>query len=206
MKARNIAIIGKSYGNPPASDSELAGSKGVILSRTGEHEFENIRFYNFTSEMTVWQACSKCDNLLLYTNFGATYFASKISYSGIDGGFYNMLGLQREVFYDLDGTLTNGVFDSVTRSRATLTFGWPHILQDPACIKGTNAVLWDNAAICGPSVTVRQVMFANMMNTQEFVRQSIKVRMLANVEEVTSPTETFFTGAFSLQKNMEPKK
>jgi hypothetical protein len=45
--------------------------------------------------MTVWQACSKCDNLLLYTNFGATYYASKISYSGIYGAFYNMLGLKR---------------------------------------------------------------------------------------------------------------
>lgn len=45
--------------------------------------------------MTVWQACSKCDNLLLYTNFGATYYASKITYSNINGAFYNMLGLKR---------------------------------------------------------------------------------------------------------------
>lgn len=33
--ARNIAIIGKSYGNPPVFDSELVGAKGAILSRTG---------------------------------------------------------------------------------------------------------------------------------------------------------------------------
>ncbi len=84
--------------------------------------------------MTVWQACSKCDNLLLYTNFGATYFASKISYNNIQGAIYNMLGLKREVFYDLDGTLTNNVFDSSSRTSAALTYGWPHLLQDSACV------------------------------------------------------------------------
>ena len=45
--------------------------------------------------MTVWQACSKCDNLLLYTNFGATYYTSQIQYSAINGKFLNMLGLKR---------------------------------------------------------------------------------------------------------------
>jgi len=122
--ARNIAIIGKSYGNPPVSDSELVGAKGAILSRTGEMDFDNIRFYEFTSDMTVWQACSKCDNLLIYTNFGATYYASNIQYTNIAGSYYNMLGLKREVFYDLDGSLTNNVFDSNTRTSATLTYGW----------------------------------------------------------------------------------
>jgi hypothetical protein len=156
--------------------------------------------------MTVWQACSKCDNVLLYTNFGATYFASKISYTNINGGFYDMLGLKREVFYDLDGSLTNGVFDSVTRLSATLTFGWRHLLQDPACVSATNPALWDTAAVCGPTVTVRQVMFANMINPELFSRQSIRVRMHADFDEVTSPNETYYTGAFSLQKNMEPKK
>lgn len=45
--------------------------------------------------MTVWQACSKCDHVLLYTNFGAAYFTSQIQYSGITGKFLNMLGLKR---------------------------------------------------------------------------------------------------------------
>jgi hypothetical protein len=35
VKAKNFAIIGRSTANPPASDAELDGSKGVILSRTG---------------------------------------------------------------------------------------------------------------------------------------------------------------------------
>ncbi len=87
--------------------------------------------------MTVWQACSKCDNILLYTNFGAAYYTSQIQYSNIYGDYLDMLGLKREVFYDTDGTLTNGVFDSTTRASATLTFGWEHLLQDPACLPAT---------------------------------------------------------------------
>ena len=93
--------------------------------------------------MTVWQACSKCDNLLLYTNFGAIYYASNIKYTNIDGSYYHMLGLKREVFYDLDGTLTNNVFDSNTRTSATLTYGWSHLLQDPACLSATDPASWD---------------------------------------------------------------
>ncbi len=75
-----------------------------------------------------------------------------------------MLGLKREVFYDLDGTLTNNIFDSVTRASATLTFGWPHILQDSACVSADDPTLWDSGALCNESVTVRQVMFSNFLN------------------------------------------
>lgn len=112
--------------------------------------------------MTVWQACSKCDQIKLYTNFGATYYASQISYQGINGAYYNMLGLKRDVFYDLDGTLTNMYFDSNTRTSGALTYGWPHLLQDPACLNSSTPDLWDNGAVCDQTVTVRQVMFTNI--------------------------------------------
>lgn len=98
--------------------------------------------------MTVWQTCSKCDNLLLYTNFGANYFISKIQYADIDGKFFNMLGLKKDVFYDLDGSATNGMFDATSRTSATISFGWPHLLQDPACKPATDPTLWDNACTC----------------------------------------------------------
>ncbi len=132
--------------------------------------------------MTVWQSCSKCDNLVIYTNFGASYYASNISYQNINGSFYNMLGLKREMFYDLDGSLTNSVFDSIRRTSATLIYGWPHLLQDPACVNATNSRLWDYGAVCDSSVTVRQVMFTNLENKNEFFSQSQKARMLANIE------------------------
>lgn len=166
---------------------------------------DNIRFYEFTADMTVWQSCSKCDNLLLYTNFGATYYASNISYQDIQGAYYNMLGLKREVFYDLDGSLTNNVFDNNTRTSATLTYGFPHLLQDPACLSASDPTLWDTGAACDSTVTVRQTMFCNLIDPNVFRSQPIRVNMLASVEDVTNPNLTTYTAAYSLQQNMEPK-
>ena len=151
--------------------------------------------------MTVWQACSKCDNILLYTNFGATYYASNILYQGISGAYYNMLGLKREVFYDLDGSLTNNVFDTNTRTSATLTYGFYHMRQDPACLAANDPTLWDDGTVCDSTITVRQTMFSNLINPNEFRSQPIRINMLPTVEDVTDPNTTLFTEAYSLQRN-----
>jgi hypothetical protein len=98
----------------------------------------------------------------LYTNFGAAYFISNIKYANINGKFFKMLGLKKEVFYDMDGSATNGTFDATPRTRATISFGWPHLLQDRACQPASNPTLWDNACICDQTATVRQVMFTNL--------------------------------------------
>ena len=74
-----------------------------------------------------------------------------------------MLGLKKDVFYDLDGSATKGVFDTTARTSATISFGWPHLLQDPACKNATDSTLWDKACVCDQTVTVRQVMFTNLI-------------------------------------------
>ncbi len=68
------------------------------------------------------------------------------------------------MFYDLDGSLTRNVFDSVSRISATVTYGWPHLLQDSACVSATVPSSWDSAATCDQTVTVRQVMLANLQS------------------------------------------
>lgn len=80
-----------------------------------------------------------------------------------------MLGLKRDVFYDLDGSLTSVVFNSTNssvRTSATLTYGWPHLLQDPACRNASNSSKWDNAAVCDQTATIKQVMFTNLINKE----------------------------------------
>ena len=60
-----------------------------------------------------------------------------------------MLGLKKEVFYDLDGSATNVKFGTATRTGAkTVSFGWPHLLQDPACKLDNNQNLWDGTCMC----------------------------------------------------------
>lgn len=120
--------------------------------------------------------------MLSYTNLGAVYFTSKIKYNNVQGNYLNMLGLKREVFYDQDGSLTSGVFDGKTKQKSALVQGFPHLLQDPAC-KGslTNYAKWDSAAVCDQSVTVRQIFFTNIIDTEEFRSQPMKVRMLSSI-------------------------
>jgi hypothetical protein len=104
------------------------------MPRTGHMTVENIRFYDFLETSTIWESCSKCDNVLLYTNLGAVYKASAISYTNVQGKYFHMKGLEREIFYDLDGTLTNRAnFNSRTITSGALVKGYPHLLQDPAC-------------------------------------------------------------------------
>ena len=165
---------------------------------------DNIRFYDFPPGMTVWQACSKCDQVKLYTNTGAQYFATNIQYMNINGPYFFMMGdVKRDVFYDVDGSLTKTVFDNKTRSSGTLTYGWPHLLQDPECLPASNGSLWDSAALCNGTSTVRQVMFTNLIKELEFSGQPMRVRMINGVEDASNAT--VFTSILSLQKNKEPK-
>jgi len=77
-----------------------------------------------------------------------------------------MLGLKREVFNDLDGSLTSEFLSPSAGAPGTLTYGWPHLLQDPACVNATDSSFWDNGAFCDATVTVRQVMFTNILDQQ----------------------------------------
>ncbi len=129
--------------------------------------------------MTVWRACSKCFQPLLYTNTGASYFASQISYSNINGSYFAMYGLKRQAFYDTDGTLTNNVFDSKTRTSAVLAYGYEHLLQDAACARPNNPTLWDSATLCEKS-TVRHIMFTHFTDKTLFLKIPIHVRLHSN--------------------------
>ena len=59
-----------------------------------------------------------------------------------------MLGLKRDIFYDLDGSLTNTHFNAKTIDKGALVQGFPHLLQEPACAVAATPSKWDNAAVC----------------------------------------------------------
>lgn len=44
-----------------------------------------------------------------------------------------MLGLEREIIDDNDGTFTSGVFDNTARTKATVVKGFQHILSELGC-------------------------------------------------------------------------
>ena len=78
--------------------------------------------------------------------------------------------LKRDVIYDLDGSFSQK-FDGTTRSSATIVHGFPHLKvhnQNGDCPVATTPTDWDDAIMCGPTVSIKRVMFTNLQNKQLF--------------------------------------
>jgi hypothetical protein len=75
-----------------------------------------------------------------------------------------MVGLQREIIYDTDGSYSQN-FDSVVRTSATITAGFKHLANDAACKVPTTGAKWNNnfAVACDQTAIVRKVMFTNVL-------------------------------------------
>jgi hypothetical protein len=95
--------------------------------------------------------------------------------------------LKRDVIYDLDGSLSQK-FDGTTRTSGTIVQGFPHIAAyNPTdCPQPSTPTNWDGAVMCGPSVTIKRVMFGQLMNAQLFKNQFIKIVELSNINDVVS--------------------
>jgi len=94
-----------------------------------------------------------------------------------------MVGLKRDVIYDLDASFA-GSFDGNVGSRtsATIVSGWNHIGQDNRCLQSTQPSLWDNAYMCDQNVIMRRVAFANLLIQQNFKSQFIKVSQIPDIQ------------------------
>jgi hypothetical protein len=98
-------IIGQSKTNQDPNTTLYIGGAGLITPRSGVTNISNVRFYNFNSQTTVFITCSKCTNPDLFTNTGTHIFTSQISIDNVSGNYLQMLGLKRDIIYDLDGSL-----------------------------------------------------------------------------------------------------
>jgi hypothetical protein len=96
----------------------------------------------------------------------------KLSFSQINGKILFMIHMKRDVIYDLDGSLSQ-LFDGANRTSATIVYGFPHIANynQATCPKSSTPENWDNAVMCGPTITIRRVLFGNIINHQLFVSQ-----------------------------------
>lgn len=96
-----------------------------------------------------------------------------------------MIGLKRDVIYDLDGSLSQA-FDGTARSSGTIVWGYPHIAayNNNTCPFARNSSGWDNAVMCGPTVSVRRVGFTNLGKHQDFAGQFMKAAELSSATSV----------------------
>ena len=125
-------IVGKSFTNAALNTNNYSlGMSGAITGRSGATKLSNIRFYNFPPGSILLQTCRLCDDPLKYTNLGTEVFLDNITVANVTGNMLNMIGLKRDVIYDLDGSLSRA-FDNTTRTSATIVHGFPHIaLSNP---------------------------------------------------------------------------
>ncbi len=98
----------------------------VITPRTGQSNITNTRFYHYPTGSIAFVTCSFCDDLLLYTNKGSDVFLKNLTFFGVNGSYLFMVGMKRDVVYDLDGSLSAS-FDGATRTSATIVSNFAHI-------------------------------------------------------------------------------
>lgn len=202
----NSIIVGKTVSNPsPDGSNYTKGMAGVITPRTGESNITNTRFYYYPVGSIAFITCSHCDDILLYTNKGSDVFIKNLTFTGVDGNYLLMVGMKRDVIYDLDASLS-GSFDGTSRTSATIVSNFAHIgnSNQIACKPSSAPGEWDNAYMCDQTVTIRRVYFTNMLDSYVFNHQFMKAVEISTIETVVDPemTSELYSAVLSLQGNM----
>jgi hypothetical protein len=75
-----------------------------------------------------------------------------------------MIGVKKDVIYDLDGSLSMA-FDGTTRTSGTIVQNYPHIgrYNQNNCPPATVAAAWDNTIMCNQNVKIRRIYFTNLL-------------------------------------------
>lgn len=204
-------MVGKSFTNAASDPTNYTlGMSGAITSRSGVTKLNNIRFYNFPAGSILLQTCRLCDDPLKYTNLGTEVIVNQITLTNVTGNLLFMIGLKRDVIYDLDGSFSNA-FDNTNRSSGTIVHGFPHIASSNQvlCPVASSPSKWDGAVMCGPTLTLRRVAFTNLEKHQDFAAQNLRATEISTVND-TVPSgldPSNFTVIYSTLPftTMEPK-
>lgn len=97
-----------------------------------------------------------------------------ITYTNVTSKKLQMLGLRREIIYDVDGTYSQG-FDSNSRVSATIVNNFKHIADEPDCYSPGDQSIWEDTLICDPTITVRKLTFSNTQNQSLFKNTPMKI-------------------------------
>lgn len=161
------------------------GMSALMTPRSGVTSFTDIRIYGFPQGSIVLQTCVLCDDPLKYTNVGTEILMKQIKLTDVNGSYLYMIGLKRDIIYDLDGSLSYAFDHSSTRTSATIVHGYPHIAatNPTVCPSPINPSDWDNSVMCDSSVSLRRVVFTNLNDHQDFQRQHLKAVELTQITD-----------------------
>jgi hypothetical protein len=104
-----------------------------------------------------------------------------------------MLGQKRDIIYDLDGSLSPYFFNSSSTS-GTIVANYNHIANfNQDCLPPLiNQSAWNSVIMCGPRVTIRRILFTNIISVGAYYYQfywaSINILPITNISEIRNST------------------
>ena len=203
MSTNNAHSVTTNYSN---------GMSAFITGKTGRYNISNVRVFNYPAGSLVLKTCRFCDDPLKYTNLGTDVYINQLSLSNVQGSYLKMLGLQRCIVWDTDGSFSQA-FDGTTRSNGgTIVHGFNHIkaFHQSTCPEATTASEWDNSIYCDHTETVRRIVVTNMQTHSRFLGQPLRVTELAAINDTTSDTisSTLYTSVhnYITKPSKQPKK
>lgn len=122
---------------------------------------------------------------------GKCTFFQNISYTNVNSRYIFWNNMPRNIFYDMDGTLSGSKFNGGTaRYNSTILPYYVHNDGISGCSNNTNSSLWDTSMICDNTTQVRTIMITNALPFQNFQNQLIKFYRLQtptdNISNITS--------------------
>lgn len=183
------AVIGMSQTNAASNTTNYTvGMSGLITPRSGVTSFTNIRFYSFPAGSILIQTCVLGDDPLKYTNLGTEILLKQLTLTDVTGNLLFMIGLKRDIIYDIDGSLSIAYDNTSRPTGATIVHGYPHIASTNTdfCPPPADTTKWDGAVMCNSSTSLRRVGFTNLADHQDFQRQFMKAIELKTVTDTVA--------------------
>jgi len=136
-------------------------------------------------------------------------FVKDLTFTNVSGNYLFMIGFKRDIIYDLDGSFSSA-FGGATRTSGTIVQNFPHIAQynQDKCTPASDPAAWDNAIMCNQDLTIRKIVFSNLMEHKLFVNQNISVVQINSPSEVvaTHLSNALHTKVSNTIDKNEPKK
>jgi hypothetical protein len=148
--------------------------------------FSNIRFHNFGADMTPLMSCNMCHTIKLWVTGGKATFFQNIQYTNVTGNYIFWEKWRREIFHDLDGSLTRPIQQAmgVTYPSATVMPFMVHNQIPGKCVNESTSK-WDESLICNENATVRKLMLTNPVPLTEFSLLPMKVTRFSGTLSAT---------------------
>lgn len=189
MILSNSVLVGLSL-NKINNQENSKNIAGLITPRSDNLLVFNVSFYNFTfaQSMTAITTCSKCNSYKLLITGGKTTKFELLNFINVDRRIL-WGGYKKEVFLDIDGSLTN-------LKNSMITSFYPHLDGIAQCNR-TDAAILDDSILCNSSVQIRTLIFRNLAGARSFVGLELKVYRIPDLQFNVSGNLTLNSSKFT---------